>query len=213
MATIAHGSPSGTSSVQSASPLQHRALADLAGWWVAEWRRRGALPPRAAIEPCAFPRALACVWLCVYEPALGDFRVVLSGEEINDVYGLSLAGQRIGEVVAAAARGRVLARLRGVLDGPCVVHGLGRIDAVARRPRLGERLVLPLADAEGRARVVLGATRYLHPATERRLAGAGHAPGSAEAIEATAWPGVTFDSPARASERRYTPAEVAGWFT
>lgn len=114
----------------------------LAHWF--EIRRGRLLPSRLDIDPGRIRAALPYVWLCDYEPESGSFRYRLAGEEVNALYGISLAGRDLGESLPGDIAPGALARYRNMAQEPVVIHMKGKIHFTDGRAFDGERLVLPL---------------------------------------------------------------------
>ena len=82
---------------------------------------------------------------------------------MNDVYGMSLAGRFIDEIVPAATQGPVLARYHRIVATPGVSHTAGALYLSSNKVYEGERIVLPLSE-DGRAvDALLGATAFDWP--------------------------------------------------
>lgn len=157
-------------------PVRCRHLLDVLAWWQAA-RPVGGVPYRRAIDPAAFPRALPCVWLCDYEPAAGEFRYRLAGEDINAVFGRPLKGRTLAAAFPTAAGVEAVhGALWRVIAEPAVGHAEGPVYSWLGRQRPGERLMLPLLDDAGRCTAVLGATRYQPAAGASGQAHGGPAP-------------------------------------
>jgi hypothetical protein len=148
--------------VQSASqtcPLTSSAVRDVARWWLQTYDS-GTIPSRCGIDLTRIRRALPFIWLVEYQRDADDFRYRLAGEHVNDVFGRSLRGRDLREVIAPAKLDEVYKRFRYVVDTPGGVHCLGRVYMHIGTYREGERLILPLADDGDSVTHLLGVTNY-----------------------------------------------------
>lgn len=127
--------------------------------WLA---RRGdrVAPLRAAIDPAQLGPILASVWLCDFLPAERRFRMRLSGEEINQLYGRNISQCYFEDIVAPAMLADMLRRYRRVVEEPAIMHCGGHIYLASDRSVVGERLVLPLSDDGGAITHVIGASMF-----------------------------------------------------
>lgn len=137
--------------------LRGEDLRRFAANWVAA-RGGRLMPMRRDFDPMAVPRLLGRLWLCDFLPAERRFVYRLAGEEINDVYGRSLKGLDLEQVITAGSYTNIHRRLLATIETPGIVHVIGRIYIDSDRLLVGERVILPLADEAGEARFVLGAT-------------------------------------------------------
>jgi len=128
--------------------------------FLAYWQRiRGdrRMPSRRDVDPVEIPWALPMIWLCeVVGP--GDYRYRLAGETINEVYGRSLAGLHLHDLIRPEGYDMARRRYDAAVDGPAVVHSIGRIYARSDRHYRGERLILPLSDDGRHVSHLLGIT-------------------------------------------------------
>lgn len=131
----------------------------LARWWL-HTRNGQDMPRRSDLDPSAFPPLLPHVWLLDYVPEQDNYRYRLAGEHVNEVFGFSLRGKWITDVVAQEMCGIIRNRFDHVLWTPGVCHAQGSVYERVGRHREGERLILPLASQSGEAMHVLGATIY-----------------------------------------------------
>jgi hypothetical protein len=138
-------------------------------------RGGGDVPPMAAIDPSNFPYVLELIWLCAVEENPREFRYRVAGDHIRAAYEASLVGRTVADITGPSVLDRVMDYFNRVVDGPMVVHILGRIyTEEEERPARGERLILPFADPEtGRITRILGATVH---SWESRGIGPGEVP-------------------------------------
>ena len=57
------------------------------------------MPSRRDIDPTCLAPVLSIIWVNEYEPASGTFRYRLAGEEVNEVFGGSVAGRLLSDFV------------------------------------------------------------------------------------------------------------------
>ncbi len=145
----------------------------LIAYWLGA--RAGArVPTLVAIDPARFTYLLEQVWLCAVEEEPRAFRYRLAGEHIRAAYKEPLNGRTLAELTDPAVVDRVMGYFNRVVDGPEIVHIVGRIYTEEFHPARGERLILPFADAgTGRITRILGATVH---SWESRGVGAGVIP-------------------------------------
>jgi hypothetical protein len=129
----------------------------LAGHWM-ECRDRRRAPERRDIDPAAIRRVLPFVWLCERE-GRRRYRFRLAGEEVNRLYRRSLRGRFAEEVFAARHCELEIDMLEVVLGTPAIWHCRGDLYRSDTSSVPGERLLLPLYQAD-ELRLVLGATIY-----------------------------------------------------
>ncbi len=146
--------------VEHVPEIEDQRLSDLLQYWCTK-RRGRAVPAFKDIDPIEIPSLLTYLWIHDYDPGSDRFRVRLMGEAVRSTYSGPVAGADVEELVTPAAYPVVAERYRTVLTMPAIGHGSGRIYGhTIGRVGGGERLYLPLADEEGRTRMILGATIY-----------------------------------------------------
>lgn len=118
------------------------------------------VPTRRELDPTQIPSVLSIVWLYELEEETDRFRCRLAGESIGDRYGGSIRGRYVEDILGSEVGREVDAHYRRILDLPALGHSVGRVYSPIGRTGLGERILLPLCDDEGRHRLVLGATAY-----------------------------------------------------
>lgn len=138
-----------------AFPLAARLLAVWRGWAAGR-----AAPERQDVDPLAMPDLLANLILLDVED--DDFRFRLAGEAVNARYGHRLRGRALRELMAP---GRALdetlyehRRCAEDLAGVFVVNSVGV--AAMDDLNLYARLLLPVAAADGRARLIVGVMEF-----------------------------------------------------
>jgi hypothetical protein len=122
--------------------------------------RAGLVMPRAAIDPVAIRGCLANVWLYQYLPEEEDFLCTLAGEAVNLAWGQSLMGRRISQFMSPVMLGQVPALYRRMMAMPAIQVSRRQISPASGVEQGAERLIVPLADPEGRPWGVFGLTLY-----------------------------------------------------
>ena len=137
----------------------HQHITLLLGAWMKA--RHGALVPfRRNLTPDSFASVLPYVWIYRFEEDLGDFVCKISGERINDAWGQSLRGVRFRDVVGKDAHAAALQRWKAVLNTPSIQYGKITGAPPDDGITIAERLVLPLADADGTVCYTIGLSVY-----------------------------------------------------
>ncbi|WP_259781946.1 PAS domain-containing protein [Aestuariispira ectoiniformans] len=127
-------------------------------WFVA--RQDRLMPARADIDPTAIAPAIGHVWLMEAVPSESSFRYRLAGEDINMVYGFSLAGKLLEEVHAPDSLEGIRERLDRVVQGPCILYSHGRTRYRNGPESQHDRLVLPLSKDGRTVTDLIGVTKY-----------------------------------------------------
>jgi hypothetical protein len=121
------------------------------------------LPSVQRFDPLHLPKLLPNVWIIEVEPATRRFRMRLTGENINAIYGRSIAGLYFNDVFQPGDVEIIVARYSRALSEPAVFHASGSVYAAGGSLTVGERLGLPMLGREGRTNTLLGATVYRSP--------------------------------------------------
>lgn len=140
-------------------PPSSPALRTVVRWWLSAYTT-DRLPSRRDIDLNAIRHALPYVWLVEHLPQDDGYRYRLAGEHVNDVFGFSLRGKRLRDVVEPHLLETVRARFQHVRTAPGVVHALGRVYMRIGGHREGERLILPLSDDGVKVSHLFGVTDY-----------------------------------------------------
>lgn len=113
-------------------------------------RRQGRLmPTRGDIDPLDIGWALSRIFLLDFDPEDG-FRYRLAGGDVARVFGRSnLKGLHLSEVLPVERAATVEQYWRQLVKDRCVMIMRGMIYLGADQTPIGERLILPLADAAG----------------------------------------------------------------
>lgn len=128
-------------------------------------RAGGVLPKRIDLDPVAFPKALAIIW--IYErvrDADGRLRYIcrLSGEDVRLRYEQSIMGQYLDSFISPDILPLVEAHYRFLLDDGGIGWSRGTIYLKSiGRPGVGMRILLPMADEDGIVpSFIVGASQY-----------------------------------------------------
>jgi hypothetical protein len=140
-------------------PLTSSALRAVARWWLSTYTP-GRLPHRNEIDLDAIKLALPYVWLIEHIPEDDAFRYRLAGEHVNGVFGSSLRGKYLGEIIEPHMLDTVRDRFLHTLKTPGVVYAVGRVYMRIGGYREGERLILPLSDDGVTGTHLFGVTDY-----------------------------------------------------
>src|SRR5687767_5718175 len=121
------------------------------------------LPSVQRFDPLHLPKLLPNVWIVEVEPATRRFRMRLTGENINAIYGRSIAGLYFQDVFQPGDVEIIVTRYSRALSEPAIFHASGSVYAAGGNLTVGERLGLPMLGREGRTNTLLGATVYRSP--------------------------------------------------
>lgn len=116
------------------------------------------MPSRRDIDATRLGPVLPIIWMNQYEPAAGSFRYRLAGEEVNEIFGGSVAGRLLSDFVVGD---RYIATQRNflkVIGDEVALLAYGPVYRCADRIALGERLALPLSNDGVTADGIIGAT-------------------------------------------------------
>ena len=129
------------------------------------WLRiRGAnrVPLKSALDPIEIRTSLPIVWL-LERVAPMAFRYRLAGEEVTRALGGITRGTDPADLFATEDFQRFARRWSFVLDRPCAMRAFGSVSLGDGRSARVERLMVPLAQPDGRVTLILGATHYRLP--------------------------------------------------
>lgn len=121
---------------------------------------RGAkrMPARRDIDATCLAPVLSIIWVNDYEPAAGTFRYRLAGEEVNDIFGGSVAGRLLSDFVFGDRFVVTNDHFLKVMNDQQAMLASGPIYRCTDRIAMGERLVLPLSGDGETADGLIGAT-------------------------------------------------------
>lgn len=134
-----------------------------------EVRGERPMPSRRDIDALQLGPVLPVIWMSDYEPAAGTFRYRLAGEEVNEIWGFSVAGRLLSDFGPAERFGPTNEEFLKVLREGAALIASGAVYRCSGRVGLGERLVLPLANDGCMADGLLGAT-HREPTVDLELA-------------------------------------------
>ncbi|HKP27547.1 MAG TPA: PAS domain-containing protein [Dongiaceae bacterium] len=143
--------------------LQDPGLRVLYDYWLDLSETADGLPLVQSFDPLHLPKLLPNVWIIEVEPASRRFRMRLTGENINAIYGRSIAGLYFKDVFQPDDAEIIVARYSRALSEPAIFHASGSVYAAGGNLTVGERLGLPMLGREGRTNTLLGATVYRSP--------------------------------------------------
>jgi hypothetical protein len=121
--------------------------------------RDGLPPARQALDPGAFMAALPFLWICERQGGSGRLVVRLAGEAINALFGRTVRGRFLDEILPPPLHGELVAAVGEVLAGPAALLARGRLSVDDPGAPLADCAILPLRDGP-EIRSVLGATVY-----------------------------------------------------
>lgn len=133
-------------------------LQRLYAYWL-DKRQGRPMPARSDIDATEIPWALAQIFLVDYSPE-GGFRYRLSGTELSSIYGHSnLKGMTLEDILGPEGAAVVTGRWLPLVQHKRVLCMRGVVYLPTDRTAIGERLMLPLADAaDGPVTGLLGMT-------------------------------------------------------
>ena len=143
--------------------LQDPGLRLLYDYWLGLAEAADGLPAVQAFDALTLPRLLPNLWILEVETGTNRFRMRLTGENINAIYGRSIAGLYFKEVFQPGDVEIIVARYSRALGEPAIFHASGMVYAAGGSLTVGERLGLPMLGREGRTNTLLGGTVYLSP--------------------------------------------------
>jgi len=116
------------------------------------------LPARGDIDAICLGPVLPIIWVSEYEPASGTFRYRLAGEEVNEIWGMSVAGHLLSDFVAPGRFEVTNESFLKVIREASALIASGPVYRCTDRIALGERLALPLSSDGKTADGIIGAT-------------------------------------------------------
>ena len=140
--------------------IQDPGLRVLYDYWLSLAQEASGLPSVQGFDPLNLPRLLPNLWIVEVDAASGRFRMRLTGENINAIYGRSIAGLYFKDVFQPGDVEIIVARYSRALSEPAIFHASGSVYAAGGNLTVGERLGLPMLGREGQTNILLGATVY-----------------------------------------------------
>jgi hypothetical protein len=141
-------------------PIQARLLKEFVGYWLDSRRAGAAVARRDDFDIFHIPALVPRLFLYDFDPAQRSFLLRVAGEEIRRLLPNSLPGATLEKIMPPAALPVVQQRYRRVCEEPAIMHAIGRVFVNLGGTGIGERIVLPLAGADGKVHQLLGATVY-----------------------------------------------------
>lgn len=118
------------------------------------------MPSRHDLDATRLGPVLSIIWINEYEPAADTFRYRLAGEEVNEIFGASVAGKLLSDFVGPDRFGPVNDNFLRVIREEAALLATGPIYSCTDRIALGERLALPLSSQGEKADGIVGATSH-----------------------------------------------------
>lgn len=123
-------------------------------------RAGGAVPGQRVFDPAEIGPLLPNIWIARWDQAERDFVYRLAGEQVltslNRPLRLRTLRDAYGEDSAAVLR----ERYQQVCAKPAILHAHGNIYEDVGRHGVGERLILPMRDCDGRPTTVIGCSFF-----------------------------------------------------
>lgn len=116
------------------------------------------MPSRRDIDATRLGPVLPIIWVNTYEPAAGSFRYRLAGEEVNEIFGGSVAGRLLSDFVVGDRYVATNNNFLKVVGEQVALLASGPVYRCADRIAMGERLALPLSSDGVTADGIIGAT-------------------------------------------------------
>ncbi|MGD1876401.1 MAG: PAS domain-containing protein [Kiloniellaceae bacterium] len=116
------------------------------------------MPARQDIDAMQLGPVLPIIWVNAYEPGAGTFRYRLAGEEVNDIFGGSVAGRLLSDFVQGDRFEATNRNFLKVIGEQVALLASGPVYRCADRIAMGERLALPLSSDGETADGIIGAT-------------------------------------------------------
>ncbi len=116
------------------------------------------MPSRRDLDAARLGPVLPIIWVNEYEPPAGTFRYRLAGEEVNEIFGTSVAGKLLSDFVGGDRFEPVNNNFLKVIREEAALLATGPIYSCTDRIALGERLALPLSTDGETADGIIGAT-------------------------------------------------------
>jgi hypothetical protein len=146
--------------IETQPDIEDPGLRSLYEHWCELATAAGGLPLLQSFDPARLPKLLPNVWIVEVVPYSHRFRMRLTGEKINLIYGRNIAGQYFRDVFEASDVDRIVARYARALGEPAIFHASGSVYAAGNRKSVGERIGLPMVGRTGGTDTLLGATVY-----------------------------------------------------
>ncbi len=116
------------------------------------------MPARRDIDALRLGPVLPIIWVNEYEPAANTFRYRLAGEEVNAIFGVSVAGRLLSDFVEGDRFAPVNNNFLKIIREQVAMLASGPVYRCTDRIAMGERLALPLSSDGVTADGIIGAT-------------------------------------------------------
>jgi hypothetical protein len=158
--------------IETRPDLEDAGLRSLYEYWRALGAAAGGLPALQSFDALHLPKLLPNIWILEVEPDSRRFRMRLTGENINLIYGRNIAGQYSRDVFEPSDVGTIVARYSRALGEPAIFHASGSV-CRGRAPQRG-RAAGPAHDRALRRDRHPARRHRLSLATRQHCAGANH---------------------------------------
>lgn len=135
-------------------------LQGFVGHWLDRRHAASVVTRREDFDLFHLPALVPHLFLYDFDPAQRSFVLRVAGEEIRRLLPHSRPGVPLEQIMPPAALATVQERYRRVCETPAIMHAIGRVFVKLGGTGIGERIVMPLADANDRVHQLLGATIY-----------------------------------------------------
>lgn len=129
--------------------------------WAALWSD-GGWPTRKRLDPLAMPAALEHIFLLDYDTDRSTLTYRLVGDSIRTSHDSAMKGRSLQDFVPAEHFTTVSEYFLTAVNRPALCLLTGRLYHERNRPGLGQRLLVPLFDAQARPAGLLGVTVCEH---------------------------------------------------
>ena len=116
------------------------------------------MPSRRDINAIHLGPVLPVIWISEYEPAADTFRYRLAGEVVNEIFGASVSGRLLSDIVPGDRFVQVNNNFLKTIRDEVAMPASGPIYRCTDRIIMGDRLSLPLSSDGRRADGIIGAT-------------------------------------------------------
>jgi len=116
------------------------------------------MPSRRDLDAARLGPVLPIIWVNQYEADADTFRYRLAGEEVNEIFGVSVAGKLLSDFVGPDRFTPVNNNFLKVIGEESALLATGPIYSCTDRIAMGERLALPLSSDGQNADGIIGAT-------------------------------------------------------
>ena len=136
--------------------VSREAIALLDAWLAASGADRP--PARRDLRPDGRSRSRADIWPMDFDTDPPRLRYRLAGENIRARYEFPLVGKHLDDILSPAAKDVVLRYFLPCVEMPAIALAVGRLYHEWEKPGYGDRLLLPLLDADNKVEGLIGIT-------------------------------------------------------